>query len=177
MAGSEVYDDGEKEKQRGRDPNPGSRSKGTSSTRDPLKSLEKRVSRMEVKLSKDVTVMEDLGANFTQIQGDVQSVAARVTSLEVGNEGLRDELMALIKDTISTSMNDAIEVMKEAVAAEVIVLKEKVAEFKSEVTLVKRALANGPAIAQPTSRMEVKLSRVEECQGVRELPMELGEIL
>ncbi|CAL1415135.1 unnamed protein product [Linum trigynum] len=163
MAGSEVHEDAEK--QCGRDPTPGAMSKGTSSTRDPLKSLERRVSRMEVKLSEDVTVMEDLGANFTQIQGDVQSVAARVTSLEVGNEGLRDELMVLIKDTISTAMNDAIEVMKEAVAAEVTTLKEEVAELKSEVMLVKRAMANGPAIAQPASNMEIP--RPKSFQGSR----------
>ncbi|CAL1414651.1 unnamed protein product [Linum trigynum] len=163
MAGSEVHDDAEK--QRGRDPTPGARSKGTSSTRDPLKSLERRVSRMEVKLSEDVAVMEDLGANFTQIQGDVQSVAARVMSLEVGNEGLRDELMVLIKDTISTAMNDAIEVMKEVVAAEVTSLKEEVAELKSEVTLVKRVMANGPAIAQPASNMEIP--RPKSFQGSR----------
>ncbi|CAL1359540.1 unnamed protein product [Linum trigynum] len=153
MSGSEVNDDNEK--QRGREPTPGGRSKGTSSTRDPLKSLERRVSRMEVKLSEDVTAIEDLGANFAQVQGDVQGMNARLSSLEIGHDGIREELVALITNTINASLNNAIEVVKEHVQAELVGVTEEIADLKSEVTLVKRSMASGPAPVQSVPRVDV----------------------
>ncbi|CAL1398806.1 unnamed protein product [Linum trigynum] len=93
-----------------------------SSTRDPLAALEKRVSRVEVKVTEDVVVMEDLGTNFNQIQGDVQGMTARLTSLEIGNDGLREELVALINNTISNSMSNAIEVVKETVQVDLAIV-------------------------------------------------------
>ncbi|CAL1406336.1 unnamed protein product [Linum trigynum] len=66
---------------------------------------------------------------------------------------------------ISTSMNNSIEVMKEMVLAEMTVLKEEVAELKSEVMLVKRVMANRPAATQPTSTMEIL--RPKSFKGLR----------
>ncbi|CAL1401303.1 unnamed protein product [Linum trigynum] len=152
MSGSEVNDD--IEKQRGRDPTPGGRSKGTSSTCDPLKSLERRVSRME-KLGEDVSSIEDLGANFAQVQSDVQGMAGRLTSLEINHDGMREELVALITNTISETVSTAIAVVKEHVQAELVDVKEEIADLKSEVTLVKRAMASGPAPVQSVPRADV----------------------
>ncbi|CAL1389990.1 unnamed protein product [Linum trigynum] len=155
MSRSEDVTDAEKEAKRGRDTTKGSRPKGMSSTRDPFMSLERRVSRMEVKLSEDVTAMKDLGVNFAQVQSDVQGMAGRLTRLEINHEGLREELMALIKDTISTSMRTAIEVVKEHVQAELGGVKEEIADLKSEVTLVKRAMASEPVPVQSVPRADV----------------------
>ncbi|CAL1356778.1 unnamed protein product [Linum trigynum] len=128
------------------------RPKGTSSTRDPVHTLEKTDSKVDVKVAKDVTEVEELGANFTQIQGDIQDLGARLASLEIGYEGLREELVALINNSISTSMNNAIEVGKETVQA---IMKEEIGDLKCEVTLVKWAMANGHAAVQATSTMEI----------------------
>ncbi|CAL1372649.1 unnamed protein product [Linum trigynum] len=164
MTGSEVHDDAEKH--RGRDTVKNPKANGDkSSTRDPMTSLERRVSRVEVKLAEDITAIEDLGANFAQVESDCQGMNARLSSLEIGHDGIREELVALINNTINTSLNNAIEVVKEHVQAELVDVKEEIADLKSEVTLVKRAMANGPAIAQPTSTMEVP--RPKSFQGSR----------
>ncbi|CAL1372707.1 unnamed protein product [Linum trigynum] len=153
MSGSEVHDD---EKHRGRDAVKNTKPKGEkSSTRDPMTSLERRVSRMEVKLAEDISAIEDLGANFTQVESDFQGMNARLSSLEIGSDGLREELVALINNTITTSLNNAIGVVKEQVQAELVGVKEEIADLKSEVTLVKRAMASGPATVQSVPRADI----------------------
>ncbi|CAL1361181.1 unnamed protein product [Linum trigynum] len=89
MTGSEVHDE-----DHGRNTSKGSklRSGDKSSTSDPLATLVKHLFRMKAKVTDDVTMMEDLGTNFTQIQGDVQGMEARLMSLEINNEGLREGL-------------------------------------------------------------------------------------
>ncbi|CAL1372981.1 unnamed protein product [Linum trigynum] len=164
MAGSEVHDDAEKH--RGRDTVKNPKPKGDkSSTRDPMTSLERRVSRVEVKLAEDITAIEDLGGNFAQVESDIQGLNARLSSLEINHDGMREELVALITNTISETVSTAIAVVKEHVQAELVGVKEEIADLKSEVTLVKRAMANGPAIAQPTSTMEIP--RPKSFQGSR----------
>ncbi|CAL1360791.1 unnamed protein product [Linum trigynum] len=164
MAGSEVHDDAEKH--RGRDTVKNPKPKGDkSSTRDPMTSLERRVSRVEVKLAEDITTIEDLGGNFAQVKSDIQGLNARLSSLEIYHDGMREELVALITNTISETVSTAIAVVKEHVQAELVGVKEETADLKSEVTLVKRAMANRPAIAQPTSTMEIP--RPKSFQGSR----------
>ncbi|CAL1382563.1 unnamed protein product [Linum trigynum] len=165
------------EKQRGRDPNKSSRPKGTSSTRDPLTSLEKRVSRMEVKLSEDVLTIEDLGTNFAQVQMDVQGMNARLSSLEIGHDGLREKLVALINNTISESMSNTIEVVKERAQAELVGVKEEIAYLKSEVTLVKRVIVSGPATVQSVPRANVpRPKNFGGSRNVRELEIFLWSL-
>ncbi|CAN1350435.1 hypothetical protein LINPERPRIM_LOCUS42162 [Linum perenne] len=128
------------------------RSKSQSRAKDVMAEMERRLMRVELQIADHITSFEDMGQNSEEYQASVEELRNEVHSMGqrvAGLEASFGELRAEVLGTITTIA----ETVRETYQAELVGIKEELENLKGDMSLCKRAMANGDVIA--ASRVDV----------------------
>ncbi|CAN1153394.1 hypothetical protein LINPERHAP2_LOCUS19375 [Linum perenne] len=128
------------------------RIKSQSRAKDVMAEMERRLMRVKLQIADHITAFEDMGQNSEEYQAsvgelrnEVHNMDQRVTKLEASFGELRTEVLGTITTIAET--------MRETYQAELVGIKEELENLKGDMSLCKRAMANGDVIA--ASRVDV----------------------